>query len=125
MTKTARSPRASARVIPLRRATTLEMVRLACPDSPQALRISESFGLAILDSDGIRDLHERLVVETAAALKDGLSDRAMEVVAAATNIALNAGRPWVSVADLAQGILRDPRTLAASLLREHMSVQPE
>ena len=79
MTKTARSPRASARVIPLRRATTLEMVRLACPDSPQALRISESFGLAILDSDGIRDLHERLIVETADALKEGLSDRAMEI----------------------------------------------
>ena len=79
MTKTARSPRASARVIPLRRATTLEMVHLACPDSPQALRISESFGLAILDSDGIRDLHERLIVETADALKDGLSDRAMEI----------------------------------------------
>jgi hypothetical protein len=79
MTKTARSPRSTARVIPIRRGTTLEMVRLACPDSPQALRISESFGLAILDSDGIRDLHERLVVETADALKDGLSDRAMEI----------------------------------------------
>ena len=60
MTKTARSSRASARVIPLRKGTTLEMVRLACPDSAQAQRISESFGLAILDSDGIRDLHERL-----------------------------------------------------------------
>src|SRR5258708_29900588 len=79
MTKPARSPRAPARVIPLRRGTTLEMVRLACPDSVQALRISESFGLAILDSDGIRDLHERLIVETADALKDGLSDRAMQI----------------------------------------------
>ena len=57
MTKTARSSRASARVIPLRKATTLEMVRLACPDWAQAQRISESFGLAILDSAGIRDLH--------------------------------------------------------------------
>ena len=63
MTKTARSPRSTARVIPLRRGTTLEMVRLACPDAAQTLRISESFGLAVLDSDGIRDLHERLVVE--------------------------------------------------------------
>jgi len=71
MTKTARSSRAPARVIPLRRSTTLEMVRLACPDSAQALRISESFGLAILDSDGIRDLHDRLIVETADALKTG------------------------------------------------------
>ncbi|MET4493832.1 hypothetical protein, partial [Bradyrhizobium sp. LA7.1] len=79
MTKTARSPRSSARVIPLRRGTTLEMVRLVCPDSAQTLRISESFGLAVLDSDGIRDLHERLVIETADALKDGLSERAMQI----------------------------------------------
>ena len=79
MTKTARSHRATARVIPLRRGATLEMVRLACPDSAQTLRISESFGLAVLDSDGIRDLHERLVVETADGLKDGLSERAMEI----------------------------------------------
>lgn len=80
MAKSARSARStSSRVIPLRRSTTLEMVRLACPDSAQALRISESFGLAILDSDGIRDLHERLVIETAESLKDGLSDRAMQI----------------------------------------------
>ena len=77
MTKTARSSRASARVIPLRKGTTLEMIRLACPDTAQAQRISESFGLAILDSDGIRDLHERVVIDTADALKDGLSERAM------------------------------------------------
>lgn len=55
------------------------MVRLACLDSAQTLRISESFGLAVLDSEGIRELHERLVIETADALKDGLSDRAMEI----------------------------------------------
>ena len=79
MTKTARSSRASARVIPLRKGTTLEMVRLACPNSAQAQRISEGFGLAILDSDGIRDLHERLIIETADALKDGLSERAMQI----------------------------------------------
>lgn len=80
MAKSARSARStSSRVIPLRRSTTLEMVRLACPDSAQALRISESFGLAILDSGGIRDLHERLVIETAESLKDGLSDRAMQI----------------------------------------------
>jgi len=79
MTKTARSPRATARVIPLRRGITLEMVRLTCPDAIQALRISESFGLASLDSEGIRDLHEHLIVETAVALKDGLSERAMQI----------------------------------------------
>ena len=55
------------------------MVRLACPDAAQANRISESFGLATLDSDGIRDLHERLIVETADALKEGLSERAMQI----------------------------------------------
>ncbi|MGY3622178.1 hypothetical protein [Bradyrhizobium sp. USDA 10063] len=42
------------------------MIRLACPDTAQARRISESFGLAILDSDGIRDLHERLANKTRA-----------------------------------------------------------
>jgi len=79
MTKTARSPRTNARIVPLRRGTTLEMVRLVCPDSHQATLISESFGLAVLDSDGIRDLHERLIVETADALREGLSDRAMQI----------------------------------------------
>ena len=79
MSKTARSPRSSAAVVPLRRGTTLEMVRLACPDAAQANRISDSFGRATLDSDGIRDLHERLIIETAQALKDGLSERAMQI----------------------------------------------
>lgn len=79
MTKTARSPRSNARVVPLRRGTTLEMVRLVCPDAHQATLISESFGLTVLDSDGIRDLHERLIVETADALREGLSDRAMQI----------------------------------------------
>ena len=78
MTKTAR-PRTGARVVPLRRGTTLEMVRLVCPDTHQATLISESFGLAVLDSDGIRDLHERLIIETADALREGLSDRAMQI----------------------------------------------
>jgi hypothetical protein len=55
------------------------MVRLACPDAAQANRISNSFGLATLDSDGIRDLHEQLIIETAQALKDGLSERAMQI----------------------------------------------
>jgi hypothetical protein len=55
------------------------MVRLACPDAAQANRISDSFGLATLDSDGIRDLHERLIIETSQALKDGLSERAMQI----------------------------------------------
>ena len=79
MSKTARSPRSSAAVVPLRRGTTLEMVRLACPDAAQANRISDSFGLATLDSEGICDLHERLIIETAQALKNGLSERAMQI----------------------------------------------
>ena len=53
------------------RATTLEMVRHACPDTAQALRISESFGLTLIDSDGIRDLHSGQLIESADALKDG------------------------------------------------------
>lgn len=79
MTKTARAPRTSARIVPLRRGTTVEMVRLVCPDAAQATRIAESFGLPVLDSDGIRDLHQRLLTETAEALGEGLNERAMQI----------------------------------------------
>ncbi|MCW1410702.1 MULTISPECIES: hypothetical protein [Rhizobium] len=71
--------RQSARVVQLRKGATLEMVRLTCPDSAQALKIAESFGTAIVDSDGIRDLHERLLGETANALSDGLGEKAMQI----------------------------------------------
>lgn len=73
------APRPTARVVPLRKGTTLEMVRLACPDAAQAIRIAEGFGLPILDSDGIRELHERVIVETADALAEGLGERAMQI----------------------------------------------
>ena len=79
MTKKAANFRSGARVVPLRKGTTLQMVRLACPDSGQCSLISESFGLPVLDSDGIRDLHEKLIVDTAAALDEGLGERAMQI----------------------------------------------
>ncbi|WP_157016860.1 hypothetical protein [Mesorhizobium xinjiangense] len=79
MTKTARASRKTAKVLPLRKATTLEMVRLCCPDAAMAEQIAEAFGLAVLDSDGIRDLHERMIVETADALSEGLGERAMQI----------------------------------------------
>lgn len=71
--------RPSARVLQLRKGATVEMVRLTCPDEAQALKIAQSFGAAILDSDGIRDMHERLIVETATGLSDGLGERAMQI----------------------------------------------
>jgi hypothetical protein len=71
--------RQSARVVPLRKGATIEMVRLTCPDSSQAIKIVESFGTAVVDSDGIRELHERLISETADALSDGLGERAMQI----------------------------------------------
>ena len=77
MSRTA--PRQTARVVQFRKGTTLEMVRLACPDAAQALMIAESFGSPVLDSDGIRDLHERMIVETAEALGEGLGERAMQI----------------------------------------------
>lgn len=61
------------------RATTLEMVHLACPDAPQAIRICESFGLAIVDSDGIRELHRSQLIDSADALKEGLAEKAMQI----------------------------------------------
>ncbi|RWK66822.1 hypothetical protein [Mesorhizobium sp.] len=79
MTKTVRTSRQSARVVPLRKGATIEMVRLCCPDASQTSLISESFGLAVLDSDGIRDLHEKLIIETADALGEGLGERAMQI----------------------------------------------
>ena len=79
MAKTATVSRTPARVVPLRKGTTLEMVRLACPDAAQAARISESFGLPVLDGDGIREVHTRLVTETAEVLGDGLGERAMQI----------------------------------------------
>jgi hypothetical protein len=79
MAKTAHASRQPARVVQLRKGTTLEMVRLSCPDAAQATRISQSFGLPILDSDGIRELHERLIVETSGSLQEGLSERAMQI----------------------------------------------
>ena len=68
-----------ARVLQLRKGATIEMVRLTCPDEVQALKIAESFGTTIVDSDGIRDMHERLLNETATALSDGLAERAMQI----------------------------------------------
>ncbi|KOF13434.1 hypothetical protein AC244_31485 [Ensifer adhaerens] len=79
MTKTARTNRQPARVVPVRRGTTLEMVRLSCPDAAQASLIAESFGLPVLDSDGIRELHEKFIIETADALSEGLGERAMQI----------------------------------------------
>ena len=79
MTKTARAPRQPAKVVQLRKGATLEMVRLCCPDAAQATRVAESFGLPVLDGDGIRDLHQRLIVETADALGEGLGERAMQI----------------------------------------------
>ncbi|MDF1631167.1 hypothetical protein [Mycoplana sp. MJR14] len=79
MAKPATPNRSSARVVQLRKGVTLEMVRLTCPDSAQALKIAESFGTALVDSDGIRGLHERLIVETADSLAEGLGERAMQI----------------------------------------------
>ncbi|QKX00451.1 MULTISPECIES: hypothetical protein [unclassified Agrobacterium] len=67
------------RSVKAQRPTTLEMVKLACPDTAQALRISESFGLALIDSDGIRNLHRGQLIESAEALKDGLAEKAMQI----------------------------------------------
>jgi len=79
MSSSTRSTKTKARVVQLRKGTTLEMVRLCCPDANQAALISESFGLAVLDSDGIRDFHERTLIESADTLSDGLSEKAMQI----------------------------------------------
>ena len=79
MAKTARVSRPAANVVQLRKSTTLEMVRLCCPDAAQVSRICESFGVAIPDSDGIQETHERLIVETAQSFSEGFGERAMQI----------------------------------------------
>jgi len=79
MAKPSTPNRSNARVSQSRRATTLEMVRLTCPDATQASKIATSFGTAVVDSDGIRSLHERLIVETAESLSEGLGEKAMQI----------------------------------------------
>jgi hypothetical protein len=79
MTQPATSNRSSSRVVQLRKGATLEMVRLTCPDSAQALKIAESFGTAVVDSDGIRDEHERMVTASSASLAEGLSEKEMQI----------------------------------------------
>lgn len=79
MTKKDANSRATARTAPFRKGTTLQMIRLACPDAAQCSLIAESFGLPGIDSDGIRDLHEKLIVDTAGALDEGLGERAMQI----------------------------------------------
>ena len=91
MSSSTRSTKTKARVVQLRKGTTLEMVRLCCPDANQAALISESFGLAVLDSDGIRDFHERTLIESADTLSDGLSEKAMQIRASP----LRSMPPWL------------------------------
>ncbi len=79
MAKPATSNRSSSRTVQLRKGATLEMVRLTCPDSAQALKIAESFGTAVVDSDGIRDEHERMVIASSASLAEGLGEKAMQI----------------------------------------------
>lgn len=79
MSSSTRSTKTKARVVQLRKGTTLEMVRLCCPDRHHATLISESFGLPVLDSDGIREFHERSLIESADILSEGLAEKAMQI----------------------------------------------
>ena len=79
MTSNAIPSRQSGKVVQLRKAATLEMVRHTCPDSAQASLISESFGLPVIDSDGIRELHHQMIIDTADSLNEGLGNRAMQI----------------------------------------------
>lgn len=79
MSSSTRSTKTNARVVQLRKGTTLEMIRLCCPDGNQAILISESFGLSVPDSDGIRAFHERTLIESTDQLSEGLSDKAMQI----------------------------------------------
>jgi hypothetical protein len=79
MSKTVNPRHSSPRQSYTRKGVTLDMVRLSCPDIEQATRIAASFGTALVDSDGIRSQHERLIAETANSLAEGLGDKAMQI----------------------------------------------
>lgn len=79
MTKTARAPRQTSSAVSHRKATTLEMAKHACPDFGLVASVLPHFGIDIPDSDGIRDIHERLIVETADALSESVGERAMQI----------------------------------------------
>lgn len=74
----ARKPQV-ARVIPLRRPVTLDMVRLSAPSADQIEQIARCFGLAEVDGEDIRQTHHDLVVNAAGSLAEGLGERAMEI----------------------------------------------
>ena len=71
--------RRAARLDQPRKSTTLEMVRLVCPDAAQAQCISHCFGLPVLDSGGIREAYQRLIAKAAASLNDGLAERVIQI----------------------------------------------
>ncbi|MFC3722007.1 hypothetical protein [Neoaquamicrobium sediminum] len=79
MTKPARAPRQPARTVERRKATTLEMIRHCCPDAALAAHIAEIFARQSVDSDGVRELHRRMIVETADAMSEGVGERAMQI----------------------------------------------
>lgn len=79
MTISARTSRQSDTSASARKPTTLDMVQLVCPDAATAADVGPNFGLLVPDSDGIRDLHERLIIETAEALGESLGERAMQI----------------------------------------------
>lgn len=79
MAKQATPNRSSGRLNQLRKGATVEMVRLTCPDSAQALKIAESFGNVVVDSDGIRDEHENLIIASTGSLAEGLGEKAMQI----------------------------------------------
>ena len=50
-----------------------------CPDATQVSNIVRAFGLPDVDYDAIRETTEEMVARSAAALKDNLSDKAIEL----------------------------------------------
>ncbi len=119
MAKAPQTSRQPAGVVQLRKATTMEMVRLTCPDARQMTVIAERFGLPVLDSDDIREKHEHLIVESAGALKEGVGERAIpihlqRIVGAFVGSAHGAGQFYSQKVSEA----RDATAKAASDLRD-------
>lgn len=71
-------PVRTAQVVPLRRAVTIDMVRLTAPDNGTIEKITQAFGLEDVDGAGIQETHRAIITDAAGSL-ESLGERAMEI----------------------------------------------
>lgn len=71
-------PLRTAQVVPLRRAATIDMVRLTAPDNGLIEKITQAFGLEDIDGAGIQETHRASITNAAGSL-EGLGEKALDI----------------------------------------------